>query len=523
MPRCKECRWCGWCCHEFCSLGARTSGGAGIQLDSTMNLEGLGGFGNWGNWNEFLSHQHIRPTQRESSLTHCSPSLHSKFMLKNSQEGMTWLFDNCGGHGDTYGHYHYHAPPLCLMKSLGLPVPKKGTWWKDAGIHAWPAEGPEVQIAWALDGAPIMGPYKDGSRTEKKQLDECHGAVDASGVYRYYLVPEAPYMPPCLKGAVLGNISNFRTSKEGKLCSQSKPEGLHSIGSGVLTGNGCPEHPMFQNVVSGMPYGMKSKSKRIVTNKFRRLGNYGTCPAGAACGCGCGSGCGATCGCGCGATCGCGCGSTTKAGCGCGCGATCGCGSSGCGCGATCGGGSSGCGCGATCGCGCGSTTKAGCGCGCGATCGCGCGSTTKAGCGCGCGATCGCGSSGCGCGATCGCGCGSTTKAGCGCGCGATCGCGCGSTTKAGCGCGCGATCGCGCGTTCGCGCGSSYACQGQMFCAMGLTKKASTGTMVSMSQCNLHGHSITIDAKQDCPFAVTCAYACQCMGGSGASCAVT
>lgn len=20
------------------------------------------------------------------------------------QEGMTWLFDNCGGHGDTYGH-----------------------------------------------------------------------------------------------------------------------------------------------------------------------------------------------------------------------------------------------------------------------------------------------------------------------------------------------------------------------------------------------------------------------------------
>ena len=47
-------------------------------------------------------------------------------------------------------------------------------------------------------------------------------------------------------------------------------------------------------------------------------------------------------------------------------------------------------------------------------------------------------------------------------------------------------------------------------MFCAMGLTKKASTGTMVSMSQCNLHGHSITIDAKQDCSFAVTCAYAC-------------
>jgi len=290
---------------------------------------------------------------------------------EHPEEGMTWLFDNCGGHGDTYGHYHYHAPPLCLMKSLGLPVPEQGAWWKDTGVSAWPEEGPEVQIAWALDGAPIMGPYKGGSRTEKKQLDECHGAVDASGVYRYYLVPEAPYMPPCLKGAVLGNISNFRTSKEGKPCSQSKPEGLHSNGSGVLIGNGCPEHPMFQNVVSGMPHGMKSKSKskRFVTNKFRRLSNYGTCPAGAACG---------------------------------------------------------------------------GCGCGCGATCGCGCGSTSKAACGCGCG---------------------------------------------------CGATCGCGCG--CG-GCGA-YACPGQMFCAMGFTKKASTGTMVSLSQCNLEGWSITIDAKQD------------------------
>ena len=21
---------------------------------------------------------------------------------------------SCGGHGDTFGHYHYHAPPLCL-------------------------------------------------------------------------------------------------------------------------------------------------------------------------------------------------------------------------------------------------------------------------------------------------------------------------------------------------------------------------------------------------------------------------
>eukprot|EP00913_Durusdinium_trenchii_P007577 g7120.t1 len=126
------------------------------------------------------------------------------------QEGMTWLFDNCGGHGDTYGHYHYHAPPLCLLKSLGVPVPKKSAWWKSAGAAAWPEHGPEVQIGWALDGAPIMGPFKGGVRTEKKLLDECHGAFDElTGEYRYYLLPSAPYMPPCLRGAQLGNDTQY--------------------------------------------------------------------------------------------------------------------------------------------------------------------------------------------------------------------------------------------------------------------------------------------------------------------------
>lgn len=377
------------------------------------------------------------------------------FVHEHPEEGMTWLFDSCGGHGDTYGHYHYHAPPLCLMSSLGLPVPPLGTWWKDAGKSAWPLKGPEVQIGWALDGAPIMGPFKNGLRTEKTMLDECHGAIDASGEYRYYLLPEAPYMPPCLRGQ-LGNISSFRSSKVGAPCSPSLAKALETSmlpGGKVLQGNGCPEHVMFQNVTSGQPFGMKVKAH--LARKLHNHGNkYGTCPAGGACGCGCG--CGAK-SCGCGSTSGCG-----NAACGCGCGST------------------SGCGAGGACGCGCGTAA-----CGCGTT-----GSKTarcgkvdawKASQGCGCGST----TSACG-NAACGCGCG---NAACGCG-NAACGCGCG---KGACGCGCGSTSG------CGCGCGTTYACKGQMFCAMGLTKKTSTGTPVSLSQCNLQGHSITIDDKQD------------------------
>jgi len=358
------------------------------------------------------------------------------FVHEHPEEGWTWLFDNCGGHGDTYGHYHYHAPPLCLLKSLGLPVPKNSSWWKFEGEKAWPESGPEVQVGWALDGAPIMGPFKAGVRAEKKLLDECHGAIDeTTGEYRYYVVPEAPYMPPCLRG-VLGKVENFRSSKEGQPCSLSGAQQVEisTLEDGkVITANGCPEHQMFKKVQRGLPFDFKGKTVRKLHNHGGSH-NYGTCPTGAGCGCGCGS------------TCGCGCGTTTAAACGCGCG--------------------------------CGTTTAA-CGCGCG------CGTTTAAcGCGCGCGTT----TAACGC----GCGCGTTTAA-CGCGCG------CGTTTAAcGCGCGCGTTCGCGCGTTCGC--GATYQCQGQMFCAKGLTKQGPVLTVpVSLSQCNGFPGSITIDEKQD------------------------
>ena len=65
------------------------------------------------------------------------------FVHEHPGEGMTWVMDNCGGHGDTFGHYHYHAPPLCLLRSLDVPVPE-GSWWKTAGRNAWPAAGPEA-------------------------------------------------------------------------------------------------------------------------------------------------------------------------------------------------------------------------------------------------------------------------------------------------------------------------------------------------------------------------------------------
>lgn len=36
---------------------------------------------------------------------------------------------------------------------------------------------PQVQIGWALDGVPIMGPYKDGVRTENLSRSQENGGM----------------------------------------------------------------------------------------------------------------------------------------------------------------------------------------------------------------------------------------------------------------------------------------------------------------------------------------------------------
>lgn len=83
-------------------------------------------------------------------------------------------------------------------------------------------------------------------RTEKKLLDECHGAFDElTGEYRYYLLPSAPYMPPCLRGAQLGNVSSFRSRKDGEPCSKSESHSMQTsimAGGKLLTGTGPRSH-----------------------------------------------------------------------------------------------------------------------------------------------------------------------------------------------------------------------------------------------------------------------------------------
>jgi hypothetical protein len=135
---------------------------------------------------------------------------------------LTMTFDNCGGHGGADHKYHYHIPPLCLLKSLNGTVPERSDWWLAAHPEAqWPVQAYSLGvqsplIGWALDGFPIFGPYdpetgvlqlSKGACTQS-ELDECNGKTLASGLYAYFMTPTYPFVPKCLKGAELGNISD---------------------------------------------------------------------------------------------------------------------------------------------------------------------------------------------------------------------------------------------------------------------------------------------------------------------------
>ena len=89
-------------------------------------------------------------------------------------------FDECGGHSDPAGHYHYHVAPHCLLNQMND--------YDTPNIN-----GHSPQIGWAYDGFPIYGPHGvDGeliyplyhpNANEADSLDGCngHGMNDTYG------------------------------------------------------------------------------------------------------------------------------------------------------------------------------------------------------------------------------------------------------------------------------------------------------------------------------------------------------
>ena len=141
-------------------------------------------------------------------------------VYEHPEEGAnTFLFDSCGGHGDLANRYHYHLPPVCLLRSLGGTVPRVSDWWLAPNAESqWPSISKTSEksplIGWAIDGAPIFGPYNPDNGElvvpagasggdagcSSNVLDECNGMILENGVYAYFLTPTAPFVPPCLMG-----------------------------------------------------------------------------------------------------------------------------------------------------------------------------------------------------------------------------------------------------------------------------------------------------------------------------------
>ncbi|MSP50206.1 MAG: YHYH protein [Alphaproteobacteria bacterium] len=105
--------------------------------------------------------------------------------------------DQCEGHPETTGTYHYHHVTNCFTDS---------------------ASGHSVQIGWALDGFGIYGSKgESGTTLTNADLDECHGhthsVTQADGatktIYHYHGNREFPYVVGCFRGSQVLSVQNL--------------------------------------------------------------------------------------------------------------------------------------------------------------------------------------------------------------------------------------------------------------------------------------------------------------------------
>jgi hypothetical protein len=99
------------------------------------------------------------------------------------------IFDDCCGHPDPMGRYHYHIYPKCIHTSFADPKDKHSPL-----------------IGYAFDGFAIYGPNGDGGKPPT-DLDECNGHTDATRGYHYHVSRTFPYILGGYRGVV--ERSNF--------------------------------------------------------------------------------------------------------------------------------------------------------------------------------------------------------------------------------------------------------------------------------------------------------------------------
>lgn len=98
------------------------------------------------------------------------------------------IFDQCNGHTDETGEYHYHSESSCLVSS----------YYEGA---------PSTLVGYALDGFGIFSSVESGRKITNDDLDACHGHThlipwdgEMVNMYHYHMTDEYPYTLGCFKG-----------------------------------------------------------------------------------------------------------------------------------------------------------------------------------------------------------------------------------------------------------------------------------------------------------------------------------
>lgn len=115
-------------------------------------------------------------------------ALFSAFDAGGRDAGAWEVQDDCGGHPQSSGEYHYHTLSSCI---------------EDTSVH-------DV-IGFALDGFPITGPkVGTGNILTTDDLDECHGitsqiTLDGKDVtmYHYVMTQDFPYSISCYRATAI--------------------------------------------------------------------------------------------------------------------------------------------------------------------------------------------------------------------------------------------------------------------------------------------------------------------------------
>jgi hypothetical protein len=106
------------------------------------------------------------------------------------------VLDDCCGHPDPLGRYHYHIYPKCIHTSFDDP----------AGEHS-------PLIGYAFDGYAIYGPNGEDGKPPT-DLDECNGHSDSARGYHYHVTRTFPYILGGYRGEV--EMSNFDGAFRGR-------------------------------------------------------------------------------------------------------------------------------------------------------------------------------------------------------------------------------------------------------------------------------------------------------------------